>query len=65
MADENEIVVEYNENSGAFEQGVPARNLTAAEWALVPSEVQRRLLASGVYRKVGAPASAKAKKESE
>lgn len=63
MADENEIVVEYNENSGVFEQGVPARNLTAAEWAQVPSEVQRRLLAASVYRKVTVPT--KTKKESE
>ena len=45
------IVVEYI-GDGTFEQGIPARNLTADEWAEVPAETQKRLIASGVYRKV-------------
>lgn len=45
------IVVEYI-GDGAFEQGIPARNLTADEWAEISTETQKRLIASGVYRKV-------------
>lgn len=52
MAEENKpaYVVEYS--GDGFENGVPARNLTAEEWAAVPDETQKRLLASGMYKKI-------------
>ena len=49
----------FNEKLGMFENGVPSRNLTAEEWAQIPPETQKRLLASGLY------SEAKQKKEGE
>ena len=59
MADE--IAVAYNEESGMFEIGIPARDLTAEEWAQVPPDVQKRLLDQKIYKKIKQPV----KKETE
>lgn len=40
----------YNNNSGVFEQGVPARNLSEDEWNEIPEETRKRLLKDGVYK---------------
>jgi hypothetical protein len=34
---------------GAFIQGVPARDLTAEEWAAVPSELQTMAVAARIF----------------
>lgn len=55
-----EIFVTYNESCGVFENGIPARDLTEAEWLAVDEETRKRLLKAGVYK-----LAKKAKKEGE
>lgn len=49
----SDTVIIYDDQCGLFEQGVPARDLTDAEWKEISEETRKRLVASKMYFEIG------------
>jgi len=53
----------YTGDGAQFVAGVPARNMTAEEWAELPDDAKAAALATGLYKEVLTKKSAKKENE--